>query len=56
MNTQFPIFTYEGKTVILIPGRFFNKNELNYRLNQMEIQYDQASLSKNYFIDFMKML
>ena len=51
MNTQFPIFSYEGKTVILIPGRFFNKNELNYRLNQMEIQYDQASLSKNYFID-----
>ena len=51
MSTQFPLFTYEGKTVILIPGRFFNKNELNYRLNQMEIQYYQASLSKNYFID-----
>ena len=42
-------FTHLGKTVILRPGNIFTKNELQSRLEQMNIEYD-PSLSKNYLI------
>ena len=51
MSSHFPQFTYNGKTVILLPGSRFSQNDLNSRLHQMELDYDQSSLSKKYFID-----
>ena len=51
MSANYPLFTYNGSSVILLPGRNFSKNELNSRLHQMEIDYDQSSLSKKYFTD-----
>ena len=51
MNPPLPTFTHLGKTVILRPGSRLEKNELNSRLHQMDVQYDQSSLSKKYFID-----
>ena len=51
MSASLPQFTYLGQTVILRPGKRFTKDELNSRLHQMNVQYDQSSLSKAYFID-----
>ena len=51
MNSPYPKFTYLGQTVIIKPGSQFSKNELNSRLHQMGVQYDQSSLSKRYFND-----
>ena len=51
MNSPLQKFTHLGKSVILLPGSRFTKNELNSRLHQMDVQYDQSSLSKKYFID-----
>ena len=49
MNPPLPTFTHLGNTVILRPGNQFSKQELNSRLHQMEVQYDQSSMSKAYF-------
>ena len=49
MNPPLPTFTHLGNTVILRPGSQFSKQELNSRLHQMEVQYDQTNMSKNYF-------
>ena len=44
-------YTYLGKTVLLLPGNRFTKNELNSRLIQMDIQYDQSNQTKKYFVN-----
>jgi len=49
MNPPLPTFTHLGSTVILRPASQFSKQELNSRLHQMEVQYDQTNMSKNYF-------
>ena len=49
MNPPLPTFTHLGNTVILRPASQFSKQELNSRLHQMEVQYDQTNMSKNYF-------
>ena len=51
MSLTYQVFTYNGNSVILLPGKMFSRNELNLRLNKMEIDYDKSSLSKQYFID-----
>ena len=51
MSAPLQQFTYLGQTVIIRPGSKFSKNELNSRLHQMGVQYDQSSLSKKYFQD-----
>ena len=44
-------YTHLGKTVLLLPGSRFTKNELNSRLHQMDVQYDQTNQTKKYFIN-----
>ena len=51
MNTPYQKYTYLGQTVLLIPGSRFTKKELNSRLHQMDVQYDQSNQSKNYFVN-----
>ena len=51
MNTPHQKYTYLGQTVLLIPGSRFTKKELNSRLHQMDVQYDQSNQSKSYFIN-----
>ena len=51
MSDTYPVFTNNGNSVLLFPGKYFSKKELNSRLHQMDIDYDQTSLLKKYFID-----
>ena len=51
MNTPHQKYTYLGQTVLLIPGSRFTKKELNSRLHQMDVQYNQSNQSKSYFIN-----
>ena len=51
MATPIKEFTYLGKTVILLPGIRFSKNELISRLKQMNVQFEDTSKKKKYYAD-----
>ena len=50
MKTEYPTFTYNNETFILIPGSRFTRKELKTRLNIMGIE-DNNNQSKNYLIN-----